>query len=187
MRKKYYWDTVSAKIGAILKKNISPDMSVLEVGFAGGHFLEWLNDNNYDNLHGIEIRKNQYMETQRAFSKKGLDRVDLLCGDVLEHDKKYDALYSTGLIQCLDNAKREAFLEHVSKLANIAIFTVPEILSDRNIGANVEVAVSGCEEYKTGNIPYELSNYYDNVRVGKINKSLTHLDDAFVYYICKNE
>lgn len=185
MRKAYYWDKASEAIGKLLKNNMSSDMSIFEIGFSGGHFLEWLYDNGYRNLHGIEIRTKQYLETKENFRKKGLDCIELLNGDVLEHDIRYDAAYCTGLIQCLDITKRKVFLNHVSKLSNLVVYTVPRIDVARNLNSNVSVAVSGCPEYPTGNIPYELSQLYESVRVGMISKSKTGLDDDFIYYICK--
>lgn len=185
MRKAYYWDNASEIIGKLLKNNTSPDMSMFEIGFSSGHFLEWLYDKGYRNLHGIEIRTKQYQETMENFRKKNLDCVDLLNGDVLEHDNHYDAVYSTGLIQCLDTPKREVFLNHVSKLSNFVIYIVPRIDVARNLNSNVSVAVAGCSEYPTGNIPYELSQLYETVRVGVISKNKTCLDDDFIYYICK--
>lgn len=186
MKKDYYWDIVSEKISKLLKKHIKPDMSVLEIGFAGGHFLEWMNDAKYTNLHGIEIRKNQFLETKRAFENKNLHHIELMCGDIFKHNRRYDAIFSTGLIQCFNESDRDTFEKHVSQLADTAIFTVPEIVVDRNMNSTVDVAVAGCKEYKTGNITYELSKYYNSVRVGRIDKTTTRLDDTFIYYVCTN-
>ena len=186
MKRDYYWDQVSEIIGRILKSNIATDKSVLEIGFSGGHFLEWLNEKGYKDLHGIEIRKKQYLETEASFERKGLKEIDLILGDVMEHNQHYDAIYSTGLIQCLNESERQAFLAHVASLSPLAIYTVPLIKSERNTGSNMDVAVAGCVEYVTENIPYELSCFYKVVRVGMIDKNLTHLEDTFKYYICNN-
>lgn len=159
MKKSYYWDSVSDKIGELLKANIKVDNSVLEVGFAGGHFLEWLNENGYRNLHGIEIRKEQYEQTETSFNNKGLKDIELILGNVLEHNQHYDAIYSTGLIQCLNEDERKVFLSHIANLSPLAIYTVPLIEAERNIGSSVEVAVAGCVEYVTSNIPYQLSDF----------------------------
>lgn len=187
MGKNYYWDAISQIIGNILKSNISRDRSILEIGFSSGHFLEWLSENGYQNLHGIEIRKSQYIDTVTCFKNKGLDRIDLILGDILQHNHQYDAIFSTGLIQCLDEKERKLFFRHVSKLANTAVFTIPVIEEDRNIDSKIEVAVAGCTEYITSNIPYELSLYYDIVRTGIINKKKTHIEDTFQYFICNNK
>ncbi len=187
MKIDFYWDKVSEMISGILLKHIKPNMSVLEVGFSGGHFLEWLNAAGYSKLHGIEIRREQFLETQKMFENKGLNHIQLLCGDILEHDKKYDAIFSTGLIQCLDFMKRDILIKHLSTLSGIVIFTVPEILEDRNMNSETATAVAGCKEYKTGNIAYELSKYFDSVRVGRIDKSVTNLEDNFIYYVCNKK
>lgn len=187
MRKKdYYWDNNSEILGKILRSEFTYDMSICEIGFSGGHFLEYLYDIGYRKLHGIEIREEQFRQTQKKFRAKGLE-IELICGDATELFDKYDGIFCTGLIQCLDTNQRVKFLDHVSSISNIAIFTVPEILEDRNMESNQKVAVTGCKEYKTGDIPYELANYYDNVRVGRIDKSRIHLEDTFIYYICRKK
>ena len=184
MKKSYYWDTVSEEIGKIFRRELKKDMSILEIGFSSGHFLEWLNELGYKKLTGIEIREGQYKKTLERFKTKN---IELILGDVLEYQKKFDALFSTGLIQCLDNEQRINFLDHVSQMADIAIFTVPEISSNRNIESNLEIAVEGCKEFATGSIPYELSLYYDTVRIGKIDRSISRISDIIIYYICVKE
>lgn len=182
-KKRYYWDSVSDQISYLFRRTFTKDMSILEIGFGGGHFLEWLWSHGYRTISGIEIRENQYNETIEQFKKKKLP-IELINGDVLNHKKHYDAVYSTGLIQCLNPRQRLFFFEHVSSIANVAIFTVPEILENRNMESNQLTAVAGCKEYKTGNIPYELSRFYDVVNVGRIDKEVTHIEDTFIYYIC---
>lgn len=187
MRKDYYWDPVSKAIGKILYRVFSKDMSICEIGFSSGHFLEWLNDNGYKFLSGIEIREDPFVRTQKKFKDKNLN-INLHFGDVLEYSKSYDGIFATGLIQCLDSDYLHKFLTHVSQIADIAIFTAPKIAQEgRNQNSGQLTAVSGCHEYATGNIPYELSKYYDIVRTGTIDKKSTHLDDTIIYYICSKQ
>lgn len=183
-KKKYYWDSVSGRIAKIFKRIFEKEMSILEIGFAGGHFLEWLNDHGYEKLSGIEIRREQYNKTLKSFHEKKLS-IELINDDIINHIKQYDAIYSTGLIQCLNEESRIKFLEHVSKISNLAVYVVPEILRDRNIDSTQDIAVAGCKEYITGNIPFELSQFYDVIHVGRISKTITHVGDDFIYYICK--
>ena len=173
--KDYYWDSFSEVIGRILTAELKKDMSICEIGFSGGHFLEYLYDEGYRELYGIEIRETQYEKTEKKFSEKNLN-IHLICEDVLNISEKYDAIFATGILQ---------FLGHISEMSKIAIFTVPEILEDRNMESNQLVAVSGCKEYRTGNIPYELSQFYNIVNVGKIDEKLTGTEDALIYYICR--
>lgn len=181
--KQYYWDEVSEQIGNILKSVFTHEMKICEVGFGGGHFLEWLNEMGYTKIAGIEIRQDQYNMTLENFKDKELS-IDLRCGDVLNCTERFDGIYATGLIQCLDRENRQRFLTHISQMADLAVFTVPEIKENRNLESKKQVAVEGCREFTTGNIPYELSLYYDRVRVGKIK---TCIDDDFIYYVCYKE
>lgn len=185
MRREYYWDTASNKISKILRNVFSKNMSICEIGFSNGHFLEWLNDNGYKNLSGIEIREDAFQKTAEKFQQKHLN-INLHLGDVFAYSEHFDGIYATGLIQCFDSDNRHKLLAHMSQLADIAVFTVPEIKEERNQDSDQLVAVAGCQEYKTGNIPYDLSQYYDTVRVGFIGKKTTHLADTLIYYICNN-
>lgn len=185
IRKTYYWDTVSKEIGKILLSVFSKNMSICEIGFSGGHFLEWLHDNGFQNLSGIEIREDPFHRTSEKFRQQNLN-INLHLGDVLDYNESFDGIYATGLIQCLDPDHRHKFLSHVSQIADIAVFTVPQIKEGgRNQGSDQPVAVAGCQEYTTGNILYELSNFYDTIRMGIIERNATHLNDTFIYYICK--
>lgn len=181
--KSYYWDMVSEEIGKIMLREFYKNMRILEIGFSGGHFLEFLYENGYKDLSGVEIRKNEYEKTLKQFMKKNI-HIELINDDVLKINNVYDAIFSTGLIQCLDESSRKEFLNHVSKMANFAIFTVPNIVNDRNLLSIKQVAVSGCREYATSNIVYELSKYYLKIRMGVIKKEKTNLNEDFIYYIC---
>lgn len=188
MRKTYYWDKVSDEIGKIISSTFNKDMSICEIGFSGGHFLEWLYDEygggGYKNLTGIEIRKEQFKKTSEKFLAKNI-KCNLICSDVMEVIQRFDGIFSTGLLQCLNTQERLRFIEHAANMADTAIFTVPEIVTERNIGSNFETAVEGCHEYQTGNIPYELSRYYDLIRIGRIEKKITKINDTFIYFVCK--
>ena len=169
-----------------MRSVFSPEMEICEIGFAGGHFLEWLDDIGLRNLTGIEIREGQYNKTSELFSQKHLG-IRLILGDVLNFDETFDGVYSTGLLQCLNTDSRLRFLDHVSKLADLAFFTVPEIIHSRNMESNQEIAVAGCKEFSTGNIAFELSEFYDSVRVGRMEKTILNNEDTFLYYICRKE
>ena len=56
----FYWDAVSEEIGKILLKHLNRDMHICEIGFASGHFLEFLYYEGYLNLSGIEVRDDIY-------------------------------------------------------------------------------------------------------------------------------
>lgn len=181
--KRYYWDDVSDEIGKLFLRYFHKDMAICEVGFASGHFLEFLEASGYYNLTGIEIREEQFKITENRFRNNQM-KTKLINADVFDISHQFDAIYSTGLIQCFDEKNRQKLFEHLSKIGNIAIFTVPVIESDRNAESIEKTAVAGCKEYCTGSLLYELSNYYDSVHEGFISKDLTKLDDDFLYFVC---
>lgn len=181
----YYWDVISEIVGRIITSNIRVNMSVCEIGFSGGHFLEFLEAEGYQKLTGIEIRKEQYEDTYKRFKSKN-SKVELINDDVFNINQEYDAIYSTGLIQCFEKEGRNRLIGHLSKLSGIAIFTVPTIRQDRNIGSNEAIAVAGCQEYCTDTLAYELSMFYDSVVYGVIDHEDAKIEDDFLYFVCRS-
>lgn len=179
-----YWKEVDSRIVSLIKQHIEYDSKVLEVGFSGGHYIAKLTDDGYD-ISGIEIREEIYNETNDKFRKIYPD-VNLMLGNIFDYNEKYDLIYSTGLIRCLKCKDRNEFLKHISDMAPKAVYTVPCIETERNIGSNQKVGVSGCEEYCTLNIAYELSTIYQYVETGIWGKDEIGLDDDFVWYYCNN-
>lgn len=183
-KRDYYWDRVSEEISKLFKHYFSRNMSICEIGFAGGHFLEYLDLQGYQNLSGIEIREEQFNKTRERFLNRGL-KVKLINDDVFNVKNKYDAIYSTGLIQCFDSNVRKKMIKKMSDMASICILTVPVINEDRNLESSEPVAVAGCSEYCTKNLVYELSCYWNLIRCGEIKKEATGIDDDFLYFICQ--
>ena len=180
-----FWNPVDKRIVELVKKHIDGNEHLLEVGFGSGHYLAALTDMGV-NVDGIEIRYNAYEKTRKAF-EKNYANVKLIHGDALNVNEKYDLVYSTGLVQCLPNDKRKVFFEHISKISDKVIYTVPQVLAQRNIGSLEAVAVSGCEEFVTNNLAYELSEIYKYVEVGIWNREDIGLDDDFVWFYCDSK
>lgn len=185
-KKTYYWDKVSEEIGKLFLRYFKKNMTICEVGFAGGHFLEFLESKGYNNLIGIEIREEQFKSTEKRFNNINM-KAKLINADIFDVESRYDAIYSTGLIQCFDENNRQRLFKHLAKISPIAIFTVPVIDIDRNVKSKEEVAVTGCKEFCTGSLGYELSNYFNVVREGFIGKKITKIEDDYLFFVCMNE
>ncbi|GHU00947.1 hypothetical protein FACS1894186_2710 [Alphaproteobacteria bacterium] len=170
---------VSRVILNLIVRNVKKTDRMLEIGCASAHISAELQSLGFS-ISGIEIRPDAVANT-----KKNLPSFNIQQGDVLQHDDKYDAVWCSGLIQCLDDAQKRAFFGHCVNLAPKAIFIVPERLDYLPPAASdFKVAVSGCEEFPTGNIPFMLSDYYDNIRIGKWPAADIGLEIPFIYYIC---
>lgn len=184
--KQYYgnfFPLASQKIINLLLENIQKDESILEVGCGSGHISFKMALEGY-NISGIEIRKEVAEETQSKFSRANLNAA-IYAGDILELNNKYDVIWNSGLLQCLPYDKRQTYLNHISKLANKAIFLVPERVQDVETTKNVSIGVAGCKEYCTNDIAYELYQFYNKVKVGRFYKEDIKLEFDFIYYICE--
>lgn len=179
-----YWKRVDAKITELIKQHIEKDKKLFEIGFASGHYISSLTDEGYS-VSGIEVREEAYENVKDKF-KEFYPNVNLILGNIMDYMGEYDLVYSTGLIQCLQCEERIQLFKHISEIAPKVIYTVPKIEEDRNIGSNEKVAVSGCEEYKTANIAYELSGIYKYVETGIWDKEEIGLEDDFIWFYCNN-
>ena len=179
-----WWKTVDNRIVSMIKKHITTEDSIFEVGFGSGHYLAYLNDEGYQ-VSGIEIREDAYKKAKSDFDVE-YPNVILHQGDILKYSGNYSLVYSTGLIQCFEKVEREKYLYTMSCLANKAFYTVPVIIKKRNQDSSEQVAVCGCTEYETGNIAYELSTLYGYVETGFWKKEDICLDDDFQWFYCNN-
>ena len=184
--RQYYGDffpPASQHILNLLQRNLTKEKPVLEHGFGCGHLLFSLAERGYS-VSGIEIRRKAFEETQRKFAEAGFHDVRLFHSDFMDHNKEYDCIYTTGLLQCLDAGERLAMIEAISKRCRKAIIIVPEIKVDRNLNSRELRAVAGCPEYRTGNLGMELYRFFPYVRMGRWNGEILELPDAFLYYVC---
>lgn len=180
----FYWNPVDIKIKELIMKHITKENLLLEVGFGSGHYLAALSDEGFK-VSGVEIRENAFRYVKEKF-EIFYPQIKLIEGDVKYISDHYDLIYSTGLIQCLPVNKRKEFFIHIANLSSKVVYTVPKIVADRNIGSREMIAVSGCEEYETSNIAYELSKIYEYVESGIWYKDEIELDDDFIWFYCNN-
>lgn len=184
--RQYYGDffpPASRYILDLLQRNLAKEKPVLELGFGCGHILFSLAEKGYS-VSGIEIRKKAFEDTQKKFTEAGFHHVDLFHLDFMEHDKEYDCIYTTGLLQSFDADYRLAMIESISRRCRKAIIVVPDIKTDRNLDSKELPAVAGCPEYRTGNLGLELYRFFPYVRMGRWSRDMLELPDAFLYFIC---
>lgn len=179
-----YWPKASELILELLLQHIAPKDTILEIGAGSGHILFQLLSKGYL-AEGCEIREEQFLKTQNLLKKMNYENA-LFCKDIMTVEKKYDLIYTTGLLQCLTSENRHHFISKISSLSPKAIIVIPEILTDRNNLSKKQVGVAGCSEYITSSIAYELSKFFDFIKIGFWPKELLNLDDNFQYFICKN-
>jgi hypothetical protein len=132
-------------------------------------------------LFRLALNKDAYDTVKAVFGSAALN-TPLYCGDILDHNKQYDFIYSTGLLQCLEEKARAALLLHVKKISGRCFYVVPETLCDRNMGSIQAAGVAGCPEYSVSGLPILLSKLYDRVRLGRLENVVN--DSDFLYYIC---
>ena len=187
-----YWPKASGKIYELLASCIKKwgSSSVCEVGCASGHLLLMLETKGFGEsflkLTGIEIRKEICLNTLKRLAGCGSE-IKLINADVLEIDDRFDVIFSTGLLQCLTDEKREEVISHIRDIASKSIFVIPHIDEIRNADSSVEIGVSGCVEYPTQCVKKQLEQYYNSVQSGIWNKEELCLKDDFLYFICERE
>lgn len=180
----YYWPKASELIIQLLIRNIDKEQTILEVGFGSGHLLFQLLSEGY-NAEGCEIREDEYEKTKKLFKQAGYER-SLFCNDIMNIHKRYDVIYTTGLIQCTCGKDRKRLIQKFCLLARKVIIVIPEIVKNRNSLSKDLIGVMGCTEYVTTSIAYELNEFFDDIKVGYWTKKELGIEDNFQYFICEN-
>ena len=176
------WYKVDNNIKTLIISHTKENDKLLEVGFGSGHYLASISEENRV-MTGVEIRKEAYNDTKIKLSTFYSD-IELIEGDVLLVSGKYDLVYSTGLLQCINPNDRRRLLKHLAGLSDKAIFTVPRINDKRNDCSKIPVGVDGCVEYDTGDLAYELSVFYAYVEKGMWLRENISLKDDFIWFYC---
>lgn len=179
-----YWPRASELIFQLLIKNINKEQTILEVGVGSGHLLYQLLSEGY-NAEGCEIRVEEFEKTRKCFEQVGYEQ-SLFCDDIMNINKTYDVIYTTGLIQCTCGEGRKRLLQKLYSLARKVIIVIPEILEDRNLLSKELIGVIGCSEYVTTSMAYELYEFFDDVKVGHWNSEELEIEESFQYFICEN-
>lgn len=181
------FNNTSKKIYKLITKNIKKSDRVLEIGCSSGHISFKLAENNYK-IFGIEIRKEEAQKAKANF--KLINKEEVIYNDnILNHSEKYDFVWSSGLLQCLNDNEQLEIMQKVSQISPKALFIVPDIGKTKTPDMNmyIEPGVAGCIEYPVSLIPYRLSQYFQVVKIGKLKKEDINLEYNFIYYLCSNE
>lgn len=188
MNKKYkeiygnYWPKASQKISDLIIKYAGIKDQICEVGAASGHIMAYLTLRGYQ-ITGYEIRQKVCLDTNEKFETHGIN-TRIINDDIMNIDTKYDVLYTTGLLQCLDEKARIQMIEKFSKLSPVVIVVVPEIIKNRNDYSGIEVGVSGCCEYQTDSLGKELNCFFKNIIYGFWSAKELELADNFLWFVC---
>lgn len=154
--------------------------NILEFGSASGHVSYHLAKMGY-RVNLLDIREKPIKSAQLVFNAAGI-KANFYVEDFLLHNIKYDFLYNSGLIQCLDDKERHLFIKHSLSISNKSLLFFPERLA-LSVGNSIK-GVEGCTEYPTGNIESICRSFFKTVETGRITKDMTGMDFDFLWVFC---
>jgi len=153
---------------------------ILEFGSSSGHVSFYLAKMGY-RISLLDIRGKPIETAQMAFDEAGI-KANFYVEDFLSHNLKYDFLYNSGLIQCLDDNEKQLFIEHSLSISSKLLLFFPK-RSALSVGNSMK-GVAGCTEYPTGNIEPICKSIFNTVETGRITTDMTGFDFDFVWVFC---
>lgn len=114
------WDLgiASPPLVAYFDQLENKEQRILIPGCGNAHEAEYLHKKGFNNVFLIDLSK----EPLQNF----LDRVDgfpkehVICGDIFDHDEKYDLIIEQTLFCAIDPKLREKYIEQISSILNKA-------------------------------------------------------------------
>lgn len=184
----YNWTPTSEAFYNIIKKFIKKEDKVLEFGSSTGHISYRLAKKGY-NITLLEIRE-ESIETAKNNFKKSNVMANFICGNIFDHNDKYDLLWNSGLIQCFDDTNKKALINKISTLSNNLLLFYPDVDNPNKImGDNMNIipGVGDAKEYDIKRVPEIVYNYFDELIYGKINKKQIGLNFDMYWLFAKKE
>jgi len=168
-----YWAPTSGAFYKILKRFINKKYKILECGSSTGHISYRLAKEGYD-VTLLDIRQKSIGIAKKNFSKDKI-RAKFICSDIFEHNNKYDFVWSSGLIQCYNDKRKEELIKKIASISNRMLLFYPDIENpNKKKGMNkcITPGVGDAKEYEIDHIPeityIYFSEIYQGVLEGKI-------------------
>jgi hypothetical protein len=158
---------------------ISVNDNALEFGSSSGHVAYFLSKKGCK-ISLLDIREGPIKVAKHHFSIGGI-KTNFYVEDFLSHDRKYDFVYNSGLIQCLEGDDRDKYIKHCSELSGKMLLLFPERLG--YLKGNHKAGISGCAEYITSDINNICKKYFKEVSCGKIGKYLIKEDFNYLWIL----
>lgn len=101
----------------ILLQNNMCNKNILDFGCGTGHWIQFYDDLNFDNITGIDISEKVIVQARKRFINK--DNINILCGNILELDlnNKFDIINTIGtMFHIMDDKLLEDILRKFSSL-----------------------------------------------------------------------
>lgn len=158
----------------VLKEFINKQDKILECGSSTGHISYRLAKEGYD-ITLLDIRPEAIDMAKKYF---GTNKViaHFICSDIFNYEERYDFIWSSGLVQCYNDEKKEELIRHLSSLTNKMLLFYPDTESEgKTRGTNelITPGVGDAKEYGIEYIPEIAYRYFNKVYLGVLNsKSL---------------
>jgi hypothetical protein len=119
----------------------------------------------------LDIRPEPIDEARQLFARAGVNG-RFIVSNFLEHHEPYDAIWNSGLIQCLTQENREHVLMHATNLSKRLLLFYPDTDSLGKVrGANFSSppGVDDALEYSVSDLPEVFCHFYNKVYWGRLS------------------
>jgi SAM-dependent methyltransferase len=164
------WNDLSGAMHSVIKVFVSKRDKILEFGSSTGHISFKLAKEGY-NLTLLDIRQDVIEEAKKAFRDAKV-KAEFFIEDVFLHDKKYSFCWNSGLIQCLDDEKKERLIKKLSEISPKILLFYPDTESpSKQKGTSLSQipGVGDANEYGIMNIPDIAYMHFRKIYSGRIS------------------
>jgi hypothetical protein len=165
----YKWSRTSQAFYCVLNRFIKRGESVLEFGSSTGH-ISFRMAREGHRITLLDIRQEPVNEARQLFAQAGVT-ARFITSNFLEHHEPYDALWNSGLIQCITQENRELMLMHATSLSKRLLLFYPDTDSLGKVrGANPSTlpGVNDALEYSVVDLPEVFCRYFNKVYWGRL-------------------
>ena len=132
----------SIYLADLIAKYLDKESRILEIGCNVGRNLNFLLNNNFKNLSGIEINKNAVGLCKKTYTAlSSLDTFNIynakLYNFLPKHKNLYDVVFTLAVMMHIDDNEREIIYDYLEKYAKYVIFIEPINESKKNLGGRL--------------------------------------------------
>jgi len=173
----YEWNTVSRRFYELVKKFARKNDKILEFGSSTGHISYRLAKDGYS-LTLLDIRPGVIDIAKNIFLKSGI-KANFICGNILDENNRYDFAWNSGLIQCLEDDKKDELIRKILLISKRTLLFYPDTENSKKVkgsNKNITPGVGDAKEYAINKIPEITYKYFNEIYLGVFKANEIGLD-----------
>lgn len=178
------WTRTSESLYRIILSFLSPVDNMIEVGSGTGHISYFLAKKGHS-VYLNDIRQECLDQSKQIYAEHGV-KCETISGSLFKIKSKFDFLWNSGLVQCLEGKNRQRLIKKLSKISRKVLLFYPDTESQTKVKGNNAKNIPGVDdatEYSIGDIPELMNISFYKVVMGELSAKEINLPYK-MYYIC---